>query len=148
MVNILIVDDHPIVIEGISQIILQKGNNRYNIAGKVDSFHEALRAVGELEPDLLIVDVFLGGSDGIELIKCIRSQERKHKVKILVLSMHDEALYAERALRAGADGYIMKDVNGSDLYDAINTVANGEIYLSEKMTTKLLKFCCQFVIFK
>lgn len=139
MVSILIVDDHPVVREGISKIISQKGKGRYKVVGKVDCFNKALRAVRKLEPDLIIVDVFLKGSDGIELVKCIKSQKGTKKINILVMSMHDEDLYAERALRSGADGYIMKQVDGCELYDAINAVARGEIYLSEKMTTKLLR---------
>ncbi|MCF7958023.1 MAG: response regulator transcription factor [Phycisphaerae bacterium] len=139
MINVLIVDDHPIVREGLSKVILQKNGNTFNIVGMVDSFSHAVLAMRESRPDLIIVDIFLNGPDGIELVKYIRSQKSIENISILVLSMHDESLYAERALQAGADGYIMKNVGAPEIYKAIDTVLDGKIYLSDKMATKLLR---------
>ncbi|MFQ5796416.1 MAG: response regulator transcription factor, partial [Candidatus Bipolaricaulia bacterium] len=102
--RILIVDDHPIVREGLATIVNQQTD--LVVCGEAEDAQTALVAVDTLRPDLVIVDISLKGINGIELIKLI--QRRYEKIPILVLSMHDESLYVERVLRAGARGYVMK----------------------------------------
>lgn len=137
MAEILIVDDHPIVREGIVQLIDQKFSGRHKAIGQVDNADSALDEVTRLGPDLVIVDIFLKGSDGIELIKRIRSQDSD--INILVLSMHDESLYAERAIIAGAQGYVMKQEEPDKIIKAIEKALDGQIYLSDKMATLLIR---------
>jgi DNA-binding NarL/FixJ family response regulator len=132
--KVFIIDDHEIVRYGLTQLI----NNEENITvcGEAEGESEAMEYIKQLEPDLLIVDISLDGIDGIELIKNIRLN---FKTPILCLSMHDEKLFAERALRAGANGYLMKEHGTKNIVTAINKIMNGEIYLSHEMTTFLLK---------
>jgi len=137
MVRILIVDDHPIVREGLARLIAQKSKDDFEIVAATGDPDEALSLVQTLEPDMLIVDIFLEGMDGINLIKCVRTL--RDQVRILALSMYDESLYAERALEAGADGYIMKQEEPSTIFKAIATVAQGEVYFSRPIVTKLLR---------
>ena len=133
--SVLIVDDHPIVRMGLAQLIDQQADLGPCI--EADGIRPALDAISSSKPDIVVIDISLGGESGIELIKDI--QARWPGTPMLVLSMHDEALYEERALRAGADGYIMKQEGATELYNAIDTVAKGEVYLSRKMATKLLR---------
>ena len=137
MANIVIVDDHPIVCEGLSQLIKHKSNGKLNVVGLADNEEDTLRIVTELKPDLVIVDVFLRGFNGVELVKQIK--ELYPDMKILMLSMHDEFLYAERAINAGADGYIMKQESSDDITKAIQKVLDGQIYVSERMSAMLLR---------
>ena len=136
MADILIVDDHPVVCEGIIQLINHKFNGRHTVIGQSDNADSALREIGELRPDLAVVDIFLKDSDGIELIKRIRSGGLS--VNILVLSMHDESLYAERAIKAGAQGYVMKQEKSEEIIRAIEKVLDGKIYLSDSMMTLMI----------
>jgi len=131
--KILIVDDHPLVRKGLEQII----NTQEDLAvcGEAGTLLEALEAVETLRPDLAIVDLSLGDSSGIDLIGAL--QERRRGVQVLVLSMHDEAFYAERALRAGARGYIMKGGSLSEVVEAVRKVMKGEVYLSSHMTARV-----------
>lgn len=131
----LIVDDHPIVRQGLAQLIKQEAD--LSVCGEAEEAHKAFEAVAALKPDMIIVDISLKHIDGIELIKRVRVQDEA--LPILVLSMHDESLYAERALRAGARGYIMKQEANEQVVMAIRQVLSGGIYLSDKMRNKLLR---------
>ncbi len=133
--SIFIVDDHPLMRDGISQLINQQAD--LEVCGTASSAPEALDALNGIDPDLLLVDISLTGMDGIELIKIVK--KRKGRLPMLVLSMHAEALYAERAVRAGAKGYVMKHASADTLLAAIRKVLAGKIYLSPAMTEKLLE---------
>ena len=133
--RILIVDDHPIVREGLTTIINEQTD--LVVCGEAEDAQTALEAVGTLRPDLMIVDISLKGINGIELVKLI--QRRYEKMPILVLSMHDESLYVERVLRAGARGYIMKQEGTEKVVTAIHKILGGDIYVSEAMRKKLLR---------
>jgi len=132
--RILIVDDHPLFCEGVRQVI-----NRHPsliVCGQAGDAAAAMKAVAELNPDLALVDISLEGSNGIDLIKNLKA--RHEALPILVVSMHDESLYAERALRAGAQGYIMKNQPIKIVRDAIFKVLAGDIFLSDKMSASVL----------
>ncbi|MDH5203223.1 MAG: response regulator transcription factor [Nitrospirota bacterium] len=133
--KILIVDDHPIFRKGLTQLINQETN--FTVCGEAEDTHKALEAISEQKPDLIIVDISLKGIDGIELIKKIKL--KYSNLSVLVVSMHDESFFAERALRAGARGYIMKQEAVEKMMEAICKVLNGEIYVSEKIGSKLLE---------
>jgi len=132
--KILLVDDHPILREGLAQLIEQQKD--LSVCGQFEEAGKAFEAIATLKPDLALVDISLKGSSGIELLKNIKVNYPK--LLVLVLSMHDESLYAERVLRAGASGYIMKQEATDKVLEAIRKVLAGEIYLSEKMSTKLM----------
>ncbi len=125
--SVLIIDDHPLFSRGLSQLI--ETQKDYKVTGIAKNHDEAMTMLNELSPDLAIVDLNLGQEDGLELIKDILAQ--KPQTKVLVLSMHDERYYADRAIKAGAKGYIMKEEAESNVSTAINTVMQGKIYLSE-----------------
>lgn len=133
--RVLIVDDHPMMREGLAQLIDHESD--LCVAGQADTAAQALQAVGTLLPDLALVDISLPDKNGIELIKDL--QTLHPKLPVLVVSMHDETLYAERVLRAGARGYIMKQEGGKKLMEAIRQVLGGQIYVSEKMSAKILE---------
>lgn len=132
--RILLVDDHPIVRQGLAEMIDQEPD--LMVCGTAEDVHKALDAVEKYRPDLVIADISLKGSNGIELLKNIKV--RFPRTLVLVLSMHDESLYAVRALRAGAAGYIMKQEATEKVLTAIRQVVSGEIYLSEKMEKKMM----------
>lgn len=132
--RILIVDDHPIMREGLAQLLNHEKD--FSIVGQFEEAGKAFEAIGALKPDVAIVDISLKNSSGIELLKNIKVHYPK--LLVLVLSMHDESLYAERMLRAGASGYIMKQEATEKVLVALRKVLNGEIYLSEKMSAKLM----------
>ncbi len=132
--KILLVDDHPILRQGLAQLLNQEKD--MIVCGQYEEAGKALEAINQLKPDAAIVDISLKGSSGIELLKNIKVQYPK--LLVLVLSMHDEALYAERALRAGAAGYIMKQEATEQVLVALRKIVNGEIYLSERMSSKLM----------
>ena len=127
--RILLVDDHSILRQGLSTIINQQSN--LTVCGEASSAREALDSIERLQPDLALIDLSLTGGDGIELLKDLRA--RQPRLMTMVLSMHDEALYAERALRAGARGYVMKQERMEKLLQAINRVLTGSIYVSERV---------------
>ncbi len=133
--RILIVDDHPIVRQGLAKLINRE--NDLVVCGQAEDAYYAMRAVRTLKPDMVIVDISLGDTNGIELIKDIKVTEPE--IPVLVLSMHDEALYTERALRAGAKGYIMKHEGTEELIAAIRTVLKGQLYVSDKMASRILR---------
>lgn len=132
--RILIVDDHPIFREGLRQSIEREPG--LNVCGEAANAEEALRLVDEMKPDLVIVDISLGNTSGIDLIKNLKA--RDPELPLLVLSMHDESLYTERALRAGAMGYVMKHEPPKTVKTAIRRVLAGEMYLSDRMASSLL----------
>jgi DNA-binding NarL/FixJ family response regulator len=132
--RILLVDDHPIVRQGLAEMIDQERD--LQVCGTAEDVHKALDALEKVKPDLVIADISLKGSNGIELLKNIKV--RYPRTLVLVLSMHDESLYAVRALRAGAAGYIMKQEATEKVLTAIRQVLTGEIYLSEKMEKKMM----------
>lgn len=127
--RVLLVDDHPILCEGLAQKI--NGELDLMVCGQARDAHAALEAIEKLRPDIAVVDIALGDTSGVELIKDIKV--RFPKLPALVLSMHDEALYAERSLHAGAKGYVMKQEEPEVLLRAIRQVLRGQIYLSEKV---------------
>jgi DNA-binding NarL/FixJ family response regulator len=132
--RILIVDDHPIVRRGLAQLVEHKPD--IEVCGGADSASDALRQVEELRPDLVVIDISLKDSNGIELITQIKN--RYDDVRMLVWSMFDEKVFAERALRAGAMGYINKQESIENVIEAIRQVLRGEMCLSPQMTNLLL----------
>ena len=133
--RVLIIDDHVMVREGVAEII--KHEPDLDVCGTASTANEGLDAVNKLKPDLVIVDITLPGKNGIEFIKDARAMHRD--LPILVMSMHDESLYADRVLRAGGRGYIRKQEGGDNLIDAMRRVLRGEIVVSAKMTGRLLE---------
>jgi DNA-binding NarL/FixJ family response regulator len=133
--RVVIVDDHPLVRERLAQLINHELD--MEVCGEAEDAAEAIEVIRSTTPGLAIVDITLKDSSGVELIKAIKALP--FSVPVLVLSMHDEALYAERALRAGASGYITKHQPAGDVLLAARRVLAGEIYLSEKMTSGFLK---------
>ena len=133
--RILIVDDHPMMRQGLAQLINSEPD--LSVQGEADTAGQALNEVSAGKPDLVLLDISLPDKNGLELIKDIHTLHPD--VLILVVSMHDEALYAERVLRAGACGYIMKQEGGKKLMGAIRQVLSGQIYVSEKMSARILE---------
>ncbi len=132
--RILIVDDHPLFCEGLRRMLDRHPS--LEVCGQVPDAVQAMKAVADLKPDLVLVDISLEGTNGIDLIKSLKA--KYEDLPVLVVSMHDESLYAERALRAGAQGYIMKNQPIQVVRSAIFKVLGGEIFLSEKMSTSVL----------
>jgi DNA-binding NarL/FixJ family response regulator len=133
-IRILIVDDHPLFCEGLRRMIDR--HPELAVCGQAPDAASAMKAVAELKPDLALVDISLEKTNGIDLIKSLKAKHEE--LPILVVSMHDESLYAERALRAGAQGYIMKNQPIKIVRDAIFKVLAGDIFLSEKMSASVL----------
>jgi DNA-binding NarL/FixJ family response regulator len=133
--RVLIVDDHPILRKGLSMMINQEAD--LAVCGEAEDAHKAMELIDRVKPDLVIVDISLPGVDGVELLKNIKA--RFGDLPALVVSMHDESLFAERALRAGARGYIMKQEALDDVLTAIRRVLHGEIFVSSRITTKMLE---------
>jgi len=132
--RILIVDDHPIVRQGLENLINHEKNLK--VCGQVDSAYQAMEAIKTQNPDMIIVDISLKEKNGLELIKDIKVSYPN--LPILALSMHDEALFAERSLRAGAKGYIMKQQATDNVIKAIHKVLNNQLYVSDKMAAKMM----------
>lgn len=133
--KVFIVDDHPVVRDGLT-VLINHEHDLY-VCGQAAQARQALTAISELKPDVAIVDITLEDSDGIGLTKDIKA--RYPKLPVIVLSMHDESIYAERALHAGARAYLMKDAVSDKIITAIHTVLSGEIYVSDIMAKKLLR---------
>jgi len=133
--RVYLVDDHPIVRQGLIKLIEQEAG--LEVCGEAGKVSEALAAIRELDPDVILVDISLEDSNGLELIKLI--DDLGLQIPMLVLSMHDESLYAEHALRAGASGYVMKQAASNTLIQAIEKVMEGEIYVSKNMSSQMLK---------
>jgi len=132
--RVFIVDDHPIIRRGLKLLIDQEPD--LIVCGEAENARSVLPAIQELKPAIAIIDISLGHDSGIELIKNIRLQHPE--LPLLVLSMHDESLHAERALRAGARGYVMKQEAPEKIITAIRQVLQGNIYVSDAMGAKLL----------
>ncbi len=131
---VIIVDDHPIVRQGLAQLINQESD--LHVCGQAEDAHEAMRIIKTENPDLAIVDLSLKETSGMELIKDIKIQYPH--LPVLTLSMHDEAVYAERALRAGAKGYIMKQEATEKVITAIRQVLTGKVYISDGMAARMV----------
>lgn len=136
--TVFVIDDHPIVREGLTQLINREPD--LAVCGTAEDIYEALKAMQTLKPDIALADISLKGADGIELIKNLKI--RMPALPVLVLSIHDESIYAPRALRAGARGFIMKQEATENVLLALRRVLSGEIYLSKRMANKMLQ---QFV---
>jgi DNA-binding NarL/FixJ family response regulator len=132
--RVLIVDDHPLLRKGVSQLIDQEKD--LVVVGEAEDAHKAITAIETTKPDIALIDISLTGASGIELLKNIKA--RFPKLKMLVLSMHDESVYAHRALRAGASGYIMKQEGTEKVLTALRKVLKGEVYLSERLGNRML----------
>src|SRR5271156_4234138 len=132
--RVLIVDDHPLLRKGVSQLIDQEKD--LVVVGEAEDAHKAITAIEKTKPDVALIDISLSGTSGIELLKNIKV--RFPKLKMLVLSMHDESVYAHRALRAGASGYIMKQEGTERVLTALRKVLRGEVYLSERLGNRML----------
>jgi DNA-binding NarL/FixJ family response regulator len=133
--RILIVDDHPVVRYGLTQLIQDEPD--LAVCGEAADAGKALELVQTLKPDLVLIDISLKGAGGMELIKAIKTQNKW--VKMLVHSMHDESLFAERALHAGALGYVNKEEAQDKIIEAIRQVLRGHIYLSGRMTERMMQ---------
>lgn len=132
--RVFIVDDHPIVRQGLTQMLKQEVD--LAVCGEAEDVQHALQAIAELQPDLVLVDLSLKGGSGLVLIRALKALQST--LPVLVVSMHDESLYVERVLRAGARGYIMTQEATDTMMHAVRRVLRGEIYVSNTMMTKLL----------
>lgn len=132
--KVFIVDDHCVLREGLSHLI--NSEEDLTVCGEIDSISNALPAIESRKPDIVIVDISMGDGSGIRLIENLMYSHPR--LPVLVLSMHDESEYAERCLKTGARGYIMKQESSKKLLSAIRKVLNGEIYVSDKLNAKLL----------
>jgi DNA-binding NarL/FixJ family response regulator len=127
--NVFIVEDHPIFRAGLTQLV--NGEPGLRVSGNAATAAKALQDIRRLKPELVLVDIGLPGKNGLELIKALRVKDKK--IKLLVISMHDEALYADRVLRAGGDGYVMKQEDPAEIIEAIQDVLAGRTYVSEEV---------------
>jgi DNA-binding NarL/FixJ family response regulator len=134
--RIVMVDDHPMMRQGLAALIHNEPD--LEVVGEAENATQAFELVQKLKPDLLLADLTLPDKSGLELIKDIQAAG-DNAPAVLVISMHDEALYVERVLRAGGRGYIMKQEGGKKLMAAIRQVLSGQIYVSEKMSSKILE---------
>jgi len=133
VIRIVLADDHTIVREGLKQLLAAGGG--FEVVGEAENGHEALQRVRELEFDVLLLDMSMPGKSGIELIKQVHAE--KPKLRVLVLSMHEEHQYAVRAIRAGASGYITKDSASRQLVAALRKVASGGAFISAEVAEQL-----------
>ena len=133
--RIFIVDDHPIVREGLSLMMNREPDMM--VCGEAEEATKALQAIASAKPDFLIVDISLSGPDGLDLLKSIRA--RYPSLPVLILSMHDESIYAERALRAGANGYIMKQEATERVLVAVRQILTKKVYVSDRIANRMLQ---------
>jgi len=133
--RVLLVDDHPIVRQGLALLIDREAD--LSVCGEADGAHSAFHAIETLRPDIVVLDISLNGPDGLEVLKEIRV--KTGSLPVLILSMHDESIYAERAMRAGANGYIMKQEATEKVLIAIRRILQGDVYLSDRLTTTMLQ---------
>ena len=134
MTKIYLVDDHPLMRKGIAMTLDLEMD--FEVCGQAESAEEAISDISEIKPDIVVVDISLPGMNGIELIKHLKAQNPD--LLMLVVSRHDEDMYAERAIKAGARGYLMKMEAGDVIVNAIRRILKGQIYLSEEINNKLL----------
>lgn len=132
--RIVVVEDHPIMRKGL--VLTLESDPAFEVVEELDRGEELIPRVDELKPDLIIVDISLSGMNGLELVKHLIAQNKE--LKILVVSRHDESLYAERVIRAGAKGYLMKQEAGDVLLTAVRKVLRGAIYVSDEVSEHLL----------
>src|ERR1039458_8841599 len=130
--QVYLVEDHPVYAEGLVEIL--KSDPCLAVCGPAGSAEEALRDIPRLKPDLVLVDITLPGMSGLDLIKRLRP--KYPEIKLLVISMREEQLYAARVLRAGGDGYVMKQQDPEEIIDAIRDVLAGRIYVSEEVMVR------------
>ena len=133
--TVFIVDDHPLLRQGLALLINRESD--LAVCGEAEDAQAAMLAISRCQPDILIVDISLNGPDGLDLLKSIRNSHPD--LPVLMLSMHDEATYAERALRAHANGYIMKQEATEKVLVAVRRILNGEVYLSDWLANKMLQ---------
>jgi DNA-binding NarL/FixJ family response regulator len=133
--RIFVVDDHPLVREGLANLINQQED--LAVCGEAEDSAGAMAGIEESEPNVALIDISLKNESGLELVK--KLEERFPLVALIVLSMHEEALYAERALRAGAKGYVMKRETSKNVLTAIRRVMAGDVYVSERVVTAMAK---------
>lgn len=133
--KVLLVDDHPILRQGLAELINRE--NDMQVCGQAESAAVALDLIEKAQPDLALVDISLDDMNGLVLVKGLKSRQRD--LRVLILSMHDEALYAERALRAGAHGYIMKREAPTKVVAGIRRVLAGGIYLSDEIAARIMR---------
>ena len=133
--RILVVDDHPIVRQGLSLLIDREPD--LAVCGEAEEATGAMHLLASARPDVLIVDISLNGPDGLDLLKNVRITHPT--LPVLILSMHEESIYAERALRAGANGYIMKQEATEKVLVAVRRILSGEMYVSDRVANKMLK---------
>jgi DNA-binding NarL/FixJ family response regulator len=133
--SVLVIDDHPLLRQGLAMLINQQQD--LQVCGEAANIRMAMQCIVQLRPDVVILDISLQGPDGLEVLKTIRATNPD--LPVLVLSMHDEAIYAERALRARANGYIMKQEATEKVLVAVRRILDGDVYLSEAMSKKLLQ---------
>jgi DNA-binding NarL/FixJ family response regulator len=133
--TVFVVDDHPLLRQGLAMLINQETD--LMVCGEAEDALAAMKAIAALKPDIVIADISLNGPDGLDLLKNLRMLYPD--LPVLILSMHDESIYAERALRARANGYIMKQEATEKVLVAIRRILDGEIYLSGRMANKMLQ---------
>jgi DNA-binding NarL/FixJ family response regulator len=133
--KVFVVDDHPIVRQGLALLINRESD--LTVSGEAEDAQTAMQAVVAARPDIMVVDISLNGPDGLDLLKEIRM--RYPDLPVLILSMHDESIYAERALRAGAQGYIMKQEATEKVLVALRRILSHEIYVSERIANRMLQ---------
>src|SRR3954468_24462481 len=132
--RIFIVDDHPLLRRGLAELINRETDMMF--CGEAEDSPSALKAIAQVKPDLVIVDISLKGYNGIELIKNIKAFDQK--IQVLVLSMHDESIYAMRVLKAGAKAYVMKQEVVDKVMEAIRRIRSGKVFVSEKVASRML----------
>jgi DNA-binding NarL/FixJ family response regulator len=133
--RVFVVDDHPIVRQGLALLINREQD--LVVCGEAEDAQSAMQSVTVVRPDIMVVDISLNGPDGLDLLKDIRM--RHPDLPVLILSMHDESIYAERALRAGAQGYIMKQEATEKVLVALRRILSHEIYVSERIANRMLQ---------
>ncbi|MDQ8202127.1 response regulator transcription factor [Pelagicoccus sp. SDUM812003] len=133
-IKVFIVDDHPLVRQGLAQIISSQED--LEVCGEAEDASSAMRGIDNTSPDVIIVDISLQGNNGLELIKNVKAIHET--IPILVFSMHDESIYAQRALRAGAKAYVMKKESSEKIVEAIRKILKGEIYVSARVADQVL----------
>jgi DNA-binding NarL/FixJ family response regulator len=133
--RVLVVDDHELLRVALRGLI--DNHSELEVCGEADNADDAFRLVTETQPNVVIVDLSLKSGNGLDLVKRIHA--KVPAVRLLVLSMHDSRLFAERALRAGASGYVNKQQPSEDILEAVQTVLSGDVYLNEAMTRELLR---------
>jgi DNA-binding NarL/FixJ family response regulator len=133
--KVFVLDDHPIIRSGLTMLINREPD--LAVCGDAEEMSTALHLIDSLRPDILVVDISLNGPDGLDVLKHVRTKDPS--LPVLILSMHDETLYAERALRAGANGYIMKQEATERVLVALRRILNREIYVSDRIANKMLR---------